>query len=462
VTNVQGGPSWLERDRFDVIGKLPPKTSKDDMKLMLRALLAERFKLVLHTGTKPMPAGVLSVAKGGVKMKPATDDENPSCEFKGTPPPAGGAFDLAFSCKNTTMESFAGQVHDWTNGSYLDQPVVDSTGLKGGFDFNIRWTNRSDLAKAGADAITLFDATEKQLGLKLERLTAPQTVILVDSVSEKPSPNPPGLEKILPPAPLAEFEVATIKPSDPAAKPGFQIRIDADQAKMVNGSLRDYMIIAWDLSPGDKEVPVNAPKWLDSDHIDILAKFTHEEGVKPTPPDFDELRRMLRDLLIERFQIKTHTEERTMEGFRLVAAGPRLKKADPAEHTFCKEGPGPDGKDPRIAAPILNRLAWCQNMTMPQFADELQRLANGYVYGPVLDATGLDGAYDFALNFSSIQMVSPGADSAKPDSGVASEPNGALSLLDALPKQLGLKLEKQKRPMQVLVLDHIEEKPTEN
>jgi uncharacterized protein (TIGR03435 family) len=253
--------------------------------------------------------------------------------------------------------------------------------------------------------------------------------------------------------------VATIKPSDPSANPNFRIRVEGDQAKFENAPLRELIVIAWDLSPVDKEVPVNAPKWLDSVRYDILAKTPTDPGVKPSEPNFDDLRLMLRALLVERFQIKAHTEDRPVNSYLLVAVAPKLKPADPAEHTVCKEGPGPDGKDPRIANPILNRLVFCQNMTMTEFADELQRTANGYIYNPIVDKTGLEGGYDFTLNFTSIQML---GDAGPGGAGSASEPNGALPLFDAIQKQLGLKLEKQKRTLPVLVLDHVEEKPTEN
>ena len=69
--------------------------------------------------------------------------------------------------------------------------------------------------------------------------------------------------------------------------------------------------------------------------------------------------------------------------------------------------PCPDGKDPRIASPILNRLVTCQNMTIAQIGDELQHVANGYIYNTVLDGTGLKGSYDFTLSFSSVDKILP-------------------------------------------------------
>ena len=68
------------------------------------------------------------------------------------------------------MEEFAKNVHEWAGG-YLTDPVVDSTGLKGSWDFDIKWTPRQLLQKAGPDGISIFDAVDKELGLKLDRQT---------------------------------------------------------------------------------------------------------------------------------------------------------------------------------------------------------------------------------------------------------------------------------------------------
>ena len=108
-------------------------------------------------------------------------------------------------------------------------------------------------------------------------------------------------------------------------------------------------------------------------------------------------------------------------------------------------------------------------MTMAQFAKLLQEIAPGYIHNEVVDATGLTGGnWDFTLNFSGdgFQKACRGGDGpsggAAPGAAAASDPSGGLSLLDALPKQVGLKLEMQKRPFPVLVIDHVEQKPVEN
>jgi len=169
-------------------------------------------------------------------------------------------------------------------------------------------------------------------------------------------------------------------------------------------------------------------------------------------------------MITERFQMKWHMEDRPVTAYTLLAGKPKLKPTlDPTERTKCKEGPGPDGKDPRIASPVLNRLITCQNMTIAQIGDELQRVAGGYIYNTVVDGTGLKGAYDFTLSFSSAdKILRVAGDAAKSSDPSSSDSNGALSVFDAVNRQLGLKLEKTKRPSPVLVIDHIEETPTAN
>jgi uncharacterized protein (TIGR03435 family) len=133
-------------------------------------------------------------------------------------------------------------------------------------------------------------------------------------------------------------------------------------------------------------------------------------------------------------------------GYALVAPRPKLRKADPSNRPGCKEGPGPDGKDPRIANPLAPRLVTCRNFTMARFAAQLGNLASDYLHSfpPVVDATGIDGAYDFTLNFSPPGLL--------PREG---DPNGAISLFEALDTQLGLKLESRKVSAKLLVIDQV-------
>jgi uncharacterized protein (TIGR03435 family) len=464
---IRAGPAWLETDRFEIVAKAPPTASKDTLKLMLQSLLADRFKLVVHNDTAPMPAYVLSVGKGKPKLKEAEGTGDADCKYQEPPPnlPPGTITNIQFACHHTTMAELASNLHDWA-GSYFDKPVVDSTGLKGSYDFDIKWTGRGQLQKAGDDGISIFDAVDKQLGLKLDLQTAPRPVLLVDSVNQKPTPNAQGIERILPPLPPAQFEVATIKPSKPDQQ--LRARINGNQVDAQGATLRFLINFAWDLNFNDPEMVANAPKWFDTDKFDILAKVSSDAQATAAQNgqqiDIDDLRHMIRMLIEERFNMKAHIEDQPISAYTLLSVNPKLRKADPLSRTRCKEGPGPDGKDPRIANPSLNRLLTCQNMTMAQICDELQRVAAGYIYTPVLDSTGIQGSWDFTLSFSSADVTQArAAGSGTPSTdGSASYPNGALTLPDAVSRQLGLKLEKQKRPAPVLVIDHIDEKPTEN
>ena len=464
ASKIQGGPSWLELDRFDIIAKAPPSATQDSARLMLEALLADRFKLVLHNDNKPMQAYVLSLGKGKPKLAQTDGKGAPGCQAPpNQPQPAPGSVPKpTLLCRNMTMETFAPTLRAIAGGT---MPLVDKTGLEGAWDFEITWTPQGLMGLAGADATSIFDAVDKQLGLKLETQKVEMPVIVVDSVNQKPTDNPPGATTALPPPPPAEFEVADIKPSPPGANPAGQGLMPGGRIDLRGYPLKVLIQIAWNVNNPD-EMMVGAPKFVDSAHYDIIAKASSivSGPANAQQIDIDDLRVMFQALLIDRFKMKVHYEDRPVSGYVVTAAKPKLTKADPSNRTGCHEGPGADGKDPRITTPILTRLLTCQNMTIGQFAEQLPNLANGYVHTPVLDSTGLTDPYDFTLSFSAIgalQMGLPGQQPAASGAN-ASDPSGGISLPDAMNKQLGLKMELQKHPMQVLVIDHVEEKPTEN
>jgi uncharacterized protein (TIGR03435 family) len=397
-TNVQGGPSWLEWNRYDVVAQVPAGTTMESVRPMLQGLLADRFKLVTHIGEKPMAAWVLTAPEGKMKMTESDGSAVRGCVPQ--PPSHGsGPSYIVVACKNMTTEALAQSLHMFANG-YLAEPVVDATGLKGAWDFEIKWTGKGQLAKAGADGISIFDAVDKQLGLKLEMKTAPRPVLVVDSVNDVPAANPAGTDKALPPPAPAQFDVAVIKPSKPDARPGGG-GIRGGQVDLQSIPLKFLIQFAWDLNPEQSEFIVGAPKWLDADKFDVLAKVSPDRlvasaNVGMPPVELDELRQMLKAMLIDRFQMKIHTEDRPVTAYSLIAVNPKLRKADPASRTKCTEGPGPDGKDPRKANPVLDRLLTCQNVTMAEVAEELQTpmVSRGSISGTVLDKTGIAGSWD--------------------------------------------------------------------
>jgi len=480
---VLGGPSWLEMDRFEVLAKMPANSTPEAQKAMLQALLADRFKLAIHKDTKPMPAFALTAGKRPT-LKPADGSGETGCKF--TPPPrpeAGSPVPMAptfsYSCHNMTMAAFTEGMRDMVAAfQYLNgSPVADQTKLEGSWDFDFKYSLRGRIMPGGAaaDTITLFDAIDKQLGLKLDPARIPMPVIVVDSVNRTPSGNAPGVTESLHAVPVpTEFDVAVVKPTDADFR---GMRFDMQPGGRVNlqGMTLKFLIEqAWNIND---DMLVGAPKWMDTDRFDIVAKATAAvaAGDPRSGPQIDEdaVWAMMRALLADRFKLATHREDRPVSAYTLLAIKPKLKKADPASRTRFKEGPAtPDDdkppektKDPRAANPALSRLVTCQNMTMAQFAEKLQSIAPGYIHSPVLDATGLNGAWDFTLSFSPAGMFrgggGRGGDAVQPPGAgaEASDPGGGLTLLEAVEKELGLKLEMQKRPISVLVIDHVEQKP---
>lgn len=468
AANVQGGPSWLDYDRFDIDAQIAPGAGTDDQKPMMQGLLADRFHLAVHNGTAPMPAYVLRVEKDKLKLKATDETEHSSCDPQ--PPPAGSPPQLDYVCHNETMAQLAQLLRNSHGGGYLNEPVVDGTDLKGGFDFELKWTPSGGRDRAGAAAVSVFDAIAGQLGLKLALETAPRPVLVVDAVSETPSPDPPGTAMALPPLPPVDFEVAVVKPYKPGEP--HHGSLGGGMLNVHGLTLRDLITLAWDLNDENKNVIANEPPWLATDRWDVEAKMSSDDAEaaagKPQQVDYEQIKQMMRTLLADRFGLKAHMEDRMGDAYDLVAANPRLTAADPTSRTRCAEGAGPDGKDPRMANPILNRLVSCRNMTMAQFGEQLQTLADGFIYSSIVDKTGLKGGYDFTLSFSSANNFwaghgSPGSGSAADTTdSIPSDPNGAISIFDALRRQLGLKLEKIRRPIPVLVIDHIDESPTPN
>jgi len=462
---VIGGPNWLETDRFDIVAKAPPATSPDNIRLMLQALLVDRFKLVLHNDIKPMPAFALTVGKTKPKLKEA-DGPSTGCQAQPQNLPQGTVAPVVVVCRGITMEEFARTLRGF-GGDYLTNPTIDSTGLSGAWDFELKWNFRAQLPQAGADAITLFDALEKQLGLKLELQKAPAPVIVVDSVNETPSANSPEVAQALPPPPPAEFEVADLKLSMPDAQPFGRV-LPGGRLELQGFTLKMLVAFAFEVDANTEDILIGMPKSADSTRYSLVAKAPSAAGGTTSAPqiDIDDLRLMLRAFLADRFKLATHNEDRPVSAYTLLSAKPKLTKADPANRTGCKEAPAAP-KDPRDTNPARSRLITCQNMTMTQFAEQLQRLAPGYIHVPVLDSTGIEGNWDITLSFSTagfIQAAGRGGGGGAPsgDAPTASDPNGGLTLFDAVNKQLGLKLEMQKRPLPVVVIDHVEEKPTDN
>ena len=470
---VLDGPNWLEYDRFDISALMPLQTSAADAKRMLQTLLADRFHLAFRKEEKPLPSYVLTAPKGKQKLKEADGSGDTGCRLSldqprpadlaaGAPP----AITVSYACRNMTMAAFA----QGLTGMALAQqyigtnPVQDKTGLEGKWEFNFKYT--LPRSAAPGDEITLLDAIDKQLGLKLEQQTMSLPVIVVEK-ADRASPNEPDVTKKIPAFPT-EFEVATIKPFAPPS-PGtgpiaIGIRMQPGGRVEISGlTLKQLMQQAWGIQA---DSIVNAPKWMETDRYSIVAKVPANGPVSApnTPVDTDSVYVMVRALLADRFKLAVHFEERPMTAYTLTAPKPKLKKADPAGRTKWTNASGPILLNPGSSAP--STTIKFQNMSMAQLAERLPALAGTYIHAPVIDATGLEGGYDFTLTFSPIAPAMLANLSRPPDpagaAGAAADPIGGVSIFEAVDKQLGLKLVEQKRPVSVLVIDHIEDKPADN
>jgi uncharacterized protein (TIGR03435 family) len=229
------GPSWMDTERFDIVAKVPKGATKDDVKLMLQNLLAERFKLTLHHEKKDLPMYALVVGKNGPKLKEsppddpnAKDDEAAALKEKqamadarrttvrdgGMPalPPGGPGIRMMMMpgrmhmmATKQTMAQFAEAL-----GNQMDRPVVDQTGLTKNYDITLEFAPEG-MAGRGMPGMppppppsgdggvspepdtqaapSLFTALQEQLGLKLEQKKGAVDMLVVDSLEKTPTDN---------------------------------------------------------------------------------------------------------------------------------------------------------------------------------------------------------------------------------------------------------------------------------
>jgi uncharacterized protein (TIGR03435 family) len=471
--NIAGGPGWISSDLFDVVAKVPDGTTQSTANLMLGTLLADRFGLVIRNETRPIPRYVLSLGKGGSKLKSASGSGNPGCQqlpqAGGGPGPIDPASvpNIKVACHDLTAAAIADNLHQMAGG-YLDHDVIDSTKLEGSWDFDLEWTGRGALAAKGADGISIFDAVDKQLGLKLELQNVPMPSLAIQSVNRKPTANPEGIATTLAVA-EARFEVATIKPADPNGRPFTGLLYTGGSQMRAGGTLRAMIALALQISPNiAADMVVGLPKSADTQSWDITAKVPstgegapNVVGARPLPPPLSVGLEMLRGLLLDQFELKTHTENREVTVYALTLGSnkPKMTQADDSERSGCK----PDPNAPKPVTNIQTMIA-CKNTTMAELAQNLQQMANAYIDHPLVDATGLQGGWDFLMGWTPRGLLqTPQATNPNAPAGAiaeASDPNG-ISVFEAVEKELGLKLVKQKRSILVIVVDHVNEKPIE-
>lgn len=180
-----GGPKWADSDYYDVRAKPLDDGDRSDStnRLRMRALLADRFQLAIHTETRELPVYALVVAKNGPHLTPSQGAD----ARQGIQGKRG-----LMECRALSMKAFA----EWGLAPRLGSIVLDKTGLEGQFDFDVKYADDSPLkpgaeqpdAPADPSVPSLASAIDMQLGLKLETRKAPVEVIVIDR-AEKASAN---------------------------------------------------------------------------------------------------------------------------------------------------------------------------------------------------------------------------------------------------------------------------------
>lgn len=268
------------------------------------------------------------------------------------------------------------------------------------------------------------------------------------------------------------FEVASIKPAGPM-EPGrirIGMQVDGAMVRYSNVSLMDVIRNAYRV----KEFQIEGPDWLSSERFDITAKIP--EGAKQ-----DDVPEMLQSLLEERFKLTFHNDSKEHAIYALVVGkgGAKLTAAQnvvagtPGGGTSAganATAPGAGGARPGTMMMMMgpNGLHWkTLGVTLTALADGLSR----FTERPIVDNTGIEGRYDFEMDFMpetmgnmrrGVAMAGPPPSHPTGDAAGGDTPSEPAPTVYEAIEKYGLKLEPRKAPMPVLVIDHIEKTPTEN
>ncbi len=220
-------------------------------------------------------------------------------------------------------------------------------------------------------------------------------------------------------------------------------------------TLRNIVFISFNV----RSDQVAAPDWMNERRFDITAKV-------PDGATREQLYPMLQNMLIERFGLKFHTEEKEVRGYLLVVAknGPKFKEAapEPPKDPSIPAAPAPSPAELTLApdgfpavTPGVNGVWRMAGHSRGQWVRApVQRLVldlNRYVDGPVTDGTGLNGRYDLGLYWVSSDLMGHGDNAAE-----------GPSIFEALQSQLGLRLEARRTTIPIIVIDHAERAPTDD
>jgi uncharacterized protein (TIGR03435 family) len=238
-----------------------------------------------------------------------------------------------------------------------------------------------------------------------------------------------------------QFDVVSVKLHPPDTKDS-RMQLLPDGVRLTNLPLQDLIVQSYGLVLNDQIVGL--PNWANSERVDIEAKVASDDVAAFRKLTLDQVRAMVRPILADRFKFAGHEEKRVLPLYALVVAkdGSKLKPSTlSGQDNNARTGVfGMRHGSPANGG--MNELTG-QGVTMDRLASTLSQQGLGRV---VLDNTGLTDRYDFKLSWASESVAS--------DTN-STDPSGP-SIFTAISEQLGLKLEPQKGPVPVLVIDHIE------
>ncbi len=169
-------PDWLDEEKFDIGATFPPGTARERIHEMTRTLLADRFGLKVHYEIKSFVAYALVVGKRGPKLQVGRAGED-------------GAFiwsEGKLTARSISMSGLADRLSEPV--FKLDRPLVDVTGLKGSYDFALKWSPEDASASANSSG-SIYAALQEQLGLRLEARRIAARILVVDRMQKIPSGN---------------------------------------------------------------------------------------------------------------------------------------------------------------------------------------------------------------------------------------------------------------------------------
>ncbi len=310
------------------------------------------------------------------------------------------------------MDEFVSGLRRLATAFFEGLPLVNSTHLEGSWGIDLKYPARvmriTPTGIQSENGNSLFEAVDKQLGLKLELGKTPQQVLSIESAREQPTPDRAGVDDALPPLPPPQFEVAAIRVCDPKAPviggtgPAIVAPRIEPGGRVTATCFPLLLLLRQALNLEASQDIVGLPKSLQGGTIANRISITARASVGTAPNEVTEAARtrdilnpMLKDLLVDRYKLTYHYEDRPTDALTLVATKPKLTKADASGRTGCSRS-----NQSGLTAVKLT----CRNITMAQFAEQILGIYPAARY-PVVDGTHLDGAWDFVVEYNPVGVL---------------------------------------------------------